>query len=454
MALFDAASLGDSRTIVAISTAPGRGALAVVRVSGPDVRRLASLLLDPAPTIGRHATYCVVRDAAGRILDDVIATLYTGPESFTGEDVLEVCTHGGLVVPVTVLAAVIHAGARQAEPGEFTRRAVLNGKLDLLQAEAIGDLIDARSAAAHQLALRQLDGGLSRRVQLLREDILRLEALLAYEIDFPGEDDGPVPDAQIVSAAERLVSALNTLLATAREGTLIHEGAVVVLAGAPNVGKSSLFNALLGESRAIVTDMPGTTRDAIEAVLDLPGWPLRLIDTAGIHDTTDPVEQHGIKVSSRYLARAELVLVCVDSLDAAREVAKVRQLTEAPILVVGTKSDLVSRNGDNGADIAVSAHTGEGLVALLQAIETRLGTIRGLPTLDAPVLTRIRHRIAIETASGELRKFLDLWTTKKLPTPMAATHVHAAAEALSELIGVVGVDDILDVVFRSFCVGK
>jgi Predicted GTPase len=185
------------------------------------------------------------------------------------------------------VAAAIQLGARQAEPGEFARRAVLNGKLDLVQAEAIGDLIDARSSAARRVALRQLDGGLSRRVAELRTQVLALEALLAYDIDFPEEDDGPVPRARIDAATIAVIDAVTSLLATGNTGTLVHEGALVVLAGAPNVGKSSLFNALLGEARAIVTEIPGTTRDAIEAVLDLPGWPLRLVDTAGLRTSTD-----------------------------------------------------------------------------------------------------------------------------------------------------------------------
>lgn len=446
--------LSDNRTIAAIATPLGRGALAMVRASGPTVRALAFNLLTPAPTIPRRATHCIVRDANGSAIDDVVATLFVAPESFTGEDMLEISTHGGHMVPVAVLAAALTAGARNAEPGEFTRRAVLNGKLDLLQAEATGDLIDARSSAAHHQALRQLDGGLSRRVEALREQLLSLEALLAYDIDFPDEDDGPISRARIIQAAIDLQQAVDQLLATGDQGTLVHEGALVVLAGAPNVGKSSLFNALLGEARAIVTEVPGTTRDAIEAVLDLPGWPLRLVDTAGIRDTVDLVEQLGIAASARYLARAELVLACVDSRQAVQEVARLREYTQAPILTVATKSDLVALGDEIPTDLAVSAHTGEGLAALLSAIETRLMVSRGSPLLDAPVLSRTRHRVAVQRASDELRAFIVAWQCEMLPASVAATHVRLAADALSELIGVVDVDDVLDVVFRSFCVGK
>ena len=450
----DTATLGDDRTIAAVSTPMGRGALAVVRISGPDSRTIANVLLDPPPTIPRHATHCVVRDASGVVLDDVIATLYVAPRSFTGEDLLEVSTHGGLVVPTAVLAAAIRAGAREAEPGEFTRRAVLNGKLDLLQAEAIGDLIDARSSAAHRQARRQLDGGLSRRIEALREQLLALEALLVYDIDFPEEDDGPVPKERIIAAADVLMVALDTLLATEEQGTLVHEGALVVLAGAPNVGKSSLFNALLGEARAIVTEVPGTTRDAIEAVLDLPGWPLRLVDTAGLRDTSDRIEQLGIETSTRYLVRAAVLLACVDSLEAIQTIAMLRSQTDAAIIIVATKGDLVAEGVKQRADIVVSAHTGAGLAELLSMIEARLVNERGHPVLDAPGLTRARHRAGVERARLELDIFVQLWRDDVLPASIAATHVRSAVNSLSELIGSVGVDDVLDVVFRNFCVGK
>jgi tRNA modification GTPase len=445
----------DGGTIAAVATATGRGALAMVRASGPGVQALTRRLLDPPPTRPRHATYSVVRDEHGAPIDEVVATLYLAPHSFTGEDLLELGTHGGLVAPSAVLAAVIRAGAREAAPGEFTRRAVLNGKLDLLQAEAIGDLVDARSSAAHRSALRQLDGGLSRRVTALRQQVLDLEALLAYDIDFPEEDDGPVPRARIQAAAEALVEAVGTLLATGEQGALVHDGARVVLVGAPNVGKSSLFNALLGEARAIVTDVPGTTRDAIEAVLDLPGWPLRLVDTAGLRDTTDKVERLGIEASGRYLEQAAVVLVCGDTAAAIAQVASAaRARTHGAIVTVATKSDLVPDSDKYGADIAVSAHTGAGLRTLLALVEERLSRLHGAPVLDAPGLTRARHQAAVARADAELRAFTLAWREDLLPASVASIHVRGAAEALGELIGVVQVDDVLDAVFRRFCVGK
>ena len=448
-------ALDDGSTIVARATAGGRGALAIVRLSGPAVPVIAQMLLDPWPEEPRRAIHAVARDASGAVLDDVVAVRYAAPRSFTGEELLEITTHGGPVAPAAVTAAAIAAGAREARPGEFTRRAVLNGKLDLLQAEAIGDLIEARSSAAHHMALRQLDGGLSRRIDGLRTRLLELEALLAYDIDFPEEDDGPVPRQAITSAATELLDALNGLLATGDQATLVHEGALVVLAGAPNVGKSSLFNALLGEARAIVTDVPGTTRDAIEAVLDLPRWPLRLVDTAGLRDTVDAVERLGIEVSSRYAAEAAVVIVCGDTpASIVSAVEAVRTRSSSPMVLALTKADVAADAQLSGADIAVSAHTGRGLTQLLGLVEERITEAHGEPALDQPALTHARHRAAVGRAAEELRAFAEAWRHDVLPASVAATHVRAAAESLAELIGVVRTDDVLDVVFRRFCVGK
>jgi tRNA modification GTPase len=448
--------VGDDRIIAAIATPVGRGALAIVRLSGRDVLRVAARMLDPVPTEPRRAVLSRAIDPDdGTLLDEVVTVSYAAPRSFTGEDVLEISTHGGLHVPTSVLAAAIRAGAREAMPGEFTRRAVLNGKLDLLQAEAIGDLIDARSSAAQRQALRQLDGGLSARVQALRERILMVESLLAYDIDFPEEDDGPVTPDRIDAAVDEALRAVRTLLATSEQGTLIHDGALIVLAGPPNVGKSSLFNALLGEARAIVTEIPGTTRDAIEAMLDRPRWPLRLVDTAGMRDTTDALERLGIEVSARYLARAAVVLACADD---AREVDVVKRqvaaATPAPVLAVITKCDLVSLRTHTGEAVPVSARTGEGLGTLLDAIDGALAEAHGLPKPELPGLTRARHRAAVARAIDELEAFRDAQVAGAIPTSIAAIHVRQAADALGELIGVIRTDDVLEVVFRQFCVGK
>ncbi len=406
----------------------------------------------PSLTQIRLARRCRVVDPAGATVDDAVATLYAAPHSYTGEDMLELTVHGGAVAPILVLDTLVAAGARQAEPGEFTRRAVLNGKLDLLQAEAVADVIDARSSAAHRQALRQLGGGLSRQLTDLRGQILQLEALLAYDIDFPEEDDGPISRERVAAATDEVMTTLQRLLSTGRIGELVHDGALVVLAGPPNVGKSSLFNALVGESRAIVTETPGTTRDAIEAVIDRPTFPLRLVDTAGLRQDPDPIERLGIETATRYLERAAIVLACLTGVADECVTATLRDCTDAAIITVGTKADLARAAFD--ADVHVSALTGTGLSELLALIEARLGERPGLSAPDAPVLTRTRHRVMIEQAVEEMHRFRAAWAVSDLPAPVVASHLHAARGSLEELIGTVQVDDVLDVVFRSFCVGK
>jgi tRNA modification GTPase len=453
-----------SDTIVAEATVAGRGALAVVRLAGPGAHAIARDALSRWPENPRQVIVSSVFDDASNELDQSVVIRYDAPASFTGEDAVEIITHGGVVVPTTVVAALIARGARLAHPGEFTRRALLNGKLDILQAEATGDLIAADSRAAQRVALRQLDGGLSRRVLALRDELIGLEALIAYDIDFPEEDDGPIAPARILAATDASIAALRGLLATARAGELVRKGAIVVLAGAPNVGKSSLFNALVGERRAIVTDIPGTTRDAIEAVIDTPTVPLRLVDTAGLRDTTDVVERLGVEVSESYLARAAVVLACADDEDTATIVASALESSGALVIAVRTKcdvrpphaSELVSiRSKISGrAVIAVSAETGEGLDSLVSAIEQAVAADALPATADAPLLTRERHRHAVSYALDEVSAFRSSWKTDELPAPVAAVHLREAVTALEDLIGAVDVEDVLDEVFRRFCVGK
>ena len=444
-------------TIVAVASAPGRGAIALVRLSGPDSFKIAAKHLGVWPLEPRISSLCDVFDGDER-LDQALITLFPGPNSFTGDDTVEFSTHGGYLIPSTIVAALISSGARQASPGEFTRRAVLNGKLDILQAEAIGDLVDARSHAMQRTALGQLDGGLSRRLLNLRDDLIGLEALIAYDVDFPEEDDGPIPRMRIDQAVEGIASSLDALLSTAPAGEVIRDGAVVVIAGPPNVGKSSLFNALLGRSRAIVTEIPGTTRDALEALIDSGKWPLRLVDTAGLRDTEDRIERLGIEVSERYLAGAHVVLACAeDSRSLEETIDLVGRSSTAPILAVRTKADLVSNRDEYMSSedtISVSAETGSGLQELLAAIDNSLDTRHGEIVPDLPILTRARHSKAIGTARSELEGFKQAWREEKLPATIAAVHLRTAVNALEELIGAVDVEDVLDRVFSSFCVGK
>lgn len=444
-------------TIVAVASANGRSAVALVRLSGSDAFSIAAKHLRVWPLAPRVTCLSDVFDGDQK-LDQALVTLFPAPNSFTGEDTVEFSTHGGYLVPSTIVAALISSGARQALAGEFTRRAVLNGKLDVLQAEAIGDLIDASSHVMQRTALGQLDGGLSRRLVNLRGELIELEALLAYDVDFPEEDDGPIPRERIAQGATEILKSLGLLLETAPVGEVIREGAVVVIAGPPNVGKSSLFNALLGRSRAIVTEIPGTTRDALEAVIDSGKWPLRLVDTAGLRETEDRIERLGIEVSERYLASAHVVLVCAEDLSSLWEtIALVSSHSRASIIPVRTKADLVSERDEHRfsrTSISVSAETGTGLQDLLGTIDDALDSQHGEIPPDVPLLTRARHRQAISSARSEVEQFLGAWCGEKLPATVASVHLRTAVCALEELIGVVDVEDVLDRVFSSFCVGK
>ena len=347
------------------------------------------------------------------------------------------------MVPAAALAALAAAGARPAAPGEFTRRAVLNGKMDLLQAEATADLIDAGSPAQRRRALQQLERGLSDRLAALRREILELEALIAYDIDFPEEDEGPVNPEAVRRAWCVVRDRVGDLLKTAPEGERLREGALLVIAGRPNAGKSSLFNALLGTERAIVTEIPGTTRDAIEAYTVIEGFPFRLVDTAGLRESDERIERLGIEVSKKYLAAADLVLFCEERDEPARD-AFLAEIT-APIVVVRTKADL----GGQG----VSVLSGAGLPELKRRLaEVAFGKLIALGDVE-PVVTRARHRVALERALAEVEAF---WAarTSGVDAAAAATHLRTAVLALDDLIGAVTPDDVLDRVFAAFCVGK
>ena len=444
-------------TIVALATPPGRGAISIVRISGADAHAIASQVVTPWPIEPRRATLCrIFSPEHGRVLDQALVTSFVAPDSFTGENLIEISGHGGHYVPALLLGTLIGCGARQALAGEFTRRAVLNGKLDMTQAEAIGDLVDARSEAMHRAALVQLDGGLSRRITALRNQIISLESLIAYDIDFPEEDDGPISRERIATEIELLLISLDALLATVPHGEMIREGAVVVIAGLPNVGKSSLFNALLGQSRAIVTDIPGTTRDAIESFLETDKWPIRLVDTAGLRETADVVERIGIEVSEKYLGWANVVLACGDEDNSLKAVvAALEGRNTAPVIRVRTKSDLDGFEDNSDSEvICVSAETGEGLSALVSKINSVLTETVGTIVADTPILMRSRHIRGITQARAEIAAFSDAWNEGLLPAPVAAVHLRAATGALEALIGAVSTEDVLDRVFSSFCVGK
>lgn len=450
---------GGGDTIVAVATAPGRGAISIVRMSGRNAFAIAERIADPWPIIPRRATLCrVFNPGQSNTIDQALVTSFIAPDSFTGEDLVEISCHGGLYVPAAMVQALIACGARQAEPGEFSRRAVLNGKLDITQAEAIGDLVDARSGAMHRSALEQLNGGLSRRIAVLRDRLIMVESLIAYDIDFPEEDDGPIAREKIAVEITALLELLDALLATVPAGELIREGAVVVIAGLPNVGKSSLFNAILGRARAIVADTPGTTRDAIEGLAETQNWPIRLVDTAGLRETHDVVERLGIEVSERYLGTASVVLACGDSEESmTATLAALDGRTRGPIVRIATKSDLNSWQRSNSVspfDVAVSSESGDGIGVLMSLVDGVLTEAVGATVVDMPILTRSRHIQGLRGARSEIAAFEVAWSEGLLPAPVAAVHLRAAVVALEGMIGAVSTDDVLDRVFSAFCVGK
>ena len=437
-------------TIAAIATAPGRGAVAIVRLSGSAAASIAAQCVAPWPVGPRVVSRAVVRRADGALVDDGLVTWFPAPHSFTGEDTVEFAGHGGMMAPAAVLAAFVRAGARPALPGEFTRRAVLLGKLDLLQAEALGDVIDAPTGAVQRAATAQLSGALSQRIAAVRESLLDLEALLAYDIDFPMEDDGPVARARITAAVDDGLAALAALLATVPVARVAREGAVVVLAGAPNTGKSSLFNALLGEQRALVTAIAGTTRDAIDAVVDAEPYPWRVVDTAGWRDTDDELERLGIEVSAHWLARADVVLLCGAAPTERAEVHDaIRARTTAVVVTVHTKAD---QWASDDAAVAVSARDGTGLLELRAAISAALA--QRYPAPSVPLVLHARQAAALERAREELAAFRIVWIADAIPATVAAVHVRAAVLALDEMIGAVDTEDVLGRVFARFCVGK
>lgn len=416
-------------------------------MSGRDAFEIAARCLEPFhPDPPRTVFRARLRHPeSSEPVDDCLAVCFSAPHSYTGEDLLEISTHGGLVVPAAALAALAAAGARPAAPGEFTRRAVLNGKMDLLQAEATADLIDAGSPAQRRRALQQLERGLSERLAALRTEILELEALIAYDIDFPEEDEGPVTPSRVRGAWEVVRGRVANLLKTAPEGERLREGALLVIAGRPNAGKSSLFNALLGTERAIVTEIPGTTRDAIEAHAVIEGFPFRLVDTAGLRESEERIERMGIEISKRYLDAADVILFCRDT-----EEDRLPDVGQKPVVEVVTKSDLPDRPSDRPS---VSAVTGNGLAELRRRLaEVAFGRLLALGDVE-PVVTRARHRAALERAVLELDSF---WGAREsgVDAAAAATHLRAAVLALDDLIGAVTPEDVLDRVFAAFCVGK
>lgn len=431
-------------TIAAIATPPGRGAIGVVRISGPRVPDIARALLGTLPQ-PRHATYTVFGDARGEALDRGLALYFPAPHSPTGEAVLELQGHGGPVVLREVLAACLDAGARLAEPGEFTRRAFLEGRIDLAQAEAVADLIDAASREAARSAVRSLSGEFSAAIEALRLGIVELRALTEAMLDFPEEEVDALHRDDAHAKLARVRATLEEVLARSEQGRLLRAGVHVVIAGAPNVGKSSLLNRLAGEERAIVTPIAGTTRDALREPIQIEGVPLTLVDTAGLRASADQIEQLGMERTRREIAAADVVLVLAE---AASEPAPLHDLPAgAARLLVFNKVDLHPGFAPPSGALAISARTGAGLEQLRKAILAAAGWSSAG---ESVFLARERHVRALRACMEHLARAASEGGRWEL----FAEELRIAHDQLAGITGAFTSDDLLGEIFSRFCIGK
>lgn len=453
-------------TIAAIATGAGESAVAIVRMSGPDAERImASVFVRAKGKNGKLASHRLyhgrIRDPrSNKFLDEVLLAVMRKPRSYTGEDVVEVYCHGGAFLVRRILELLLSQGARHAEPGEFTKRAFLNGRLDLAQAEAVLDLIRARTDKGVELALDQAGGGLSEWMRELREELIGILVQVEAAIDFPEEDIELLQRRDLIAKIETLRQKISDILKSYEWGRLFREGARVCICGRPNVGKSSLLNALLGEDRVIVTDVPGTTRDVIEESINLDGLPVVLWDTAGIRESDDRIEQIGVNLSLRYLETSDAALVVLDGSEslAPADLTLLESLNGKNALIVINKSDLsqelavaeLKNRGFLGAMPSISARTGSGIEGLKGQLRN---LILGCPQEPPVVLTNIRHNAALVRSEKALAD-ASASLAKSCPPELAAVELCDAREALEEIIGMISSDDILELVFKQFCLGK
>ena len=455
--------------IVAIATAPGRGAVGIVRASGKDLTALIAAVCRK-PLAPREATYLPFADADGRAIDQGLALYFPAPHSYTGESVLELQAHGGPVVLQLLLARCLEAGRaigmRLAEPGEFTQRAFLNGKLDLAQAEAVGDLIDASTEAAARSASRSLAGALSNEVGDLRDALIKLRMLVEATLDFPEEEIDFLQQADAMGQLARLQARLAAVLDRTQQGALLREGIKVVLAGQPNVGKSSLLNALAGAELAIVTPVPGTTRDKVSQTIQIAGVPLHISDTAGLRETSDEVERIGVARSWDAIADADVVLFMHDltrtgepdyEADDALIRARLASIDASRILQVFNKADLAQTTATAKAQdltpeaITLSAKTGTGLEALRTSLLRQVGWHA---TPEGLFIARERHVQALKRTREHLALAVDVATQTPPALDLLAEELRLAHNALGEITGAFSADDLLGEIFSRFCIGK
>ncbi|RLJ71176.1 tRNA modification GTPase [Hydrogenivirga caldilitoris] len=444
--------------IVAIGTPFGESAIGVVRLTGKGVLEIAKKFFRTNSDIKpRYAHYGTLTDEEGEVLDEGVLIYYKAPRSYTGEDMIELSLHGNPLILQRAIELFLRAGCRLAEPGEFTKRAFLNGKLDLAQAEAVAELISAKTELARRASMRQLKGELSKYVNSLRESLLELSAFIEADIEFSEEDIPTLTRDQVIEMVNRVIEGIDQLLRTAKVGKLLREGMKLAIVGKPNVGKSSLFNALLKEDRAIVTDIEGTTRDYIEETLNLRGVPVRLIDTAGIRRAHDPVERIGIERSLKKIEEADVVLFVVDASQPIGEedLKLYEQIKDRDLIVVFNKTDL----GDvvpleifeGHSIIKVSALKGYGLKNLEEKILKKAGA---LAQEGLNIYVSVRHEELLKKAKDTLERFRETYEKEYISPEIAMLDVREASDYLGEIVGYITTEDVLGSIFSRFCIGK
>jgi len=443
-------------TIAAIATAPGQGALAVLRLSGAQAFAIAEEVFHGPEAPARTQVFGRITATDGAAIDEVLLSRFPGPRSYTGEDLVEISCHGGRLVSRAILDRLLEAGARAAEGGEFTQRAFLNGKLDLTQAEAVMDVISAQTDLALRCAQRQLQGRLGERIESLRQALIAVIAHVEAYIDFPDEDIDPETGEHLRTRIGAVVRDLDELRATARQGRILREGVATVICGAPNVGKSSLLNVLLGFDRAIVSEIAGTTRDTIEEVINLDGIPLRLIDTAGLRESGDHIEREGMARTGKSIEEAELILEVFD----AHEAPAFSELVIPPSalhLRVLNKADLGMHpdwRGIEGPRLAISCRNGTGMPELKTAMVDGLALGgKGQSSAEWNVTINARHLQALTAAREHLEGALTQLEADA-PPELSAADLRSALHHFGEIVGKTDIEEILDVVFGTFCIGK
>lgn len=456
-------------TIAAIATAPGIGGIGIIRVSGPESCDVVNRIFHSKQSIplGERQTRTIhyghiVHPKTGKILDEVIVVLMKGPHSYTAEDVVEIQCHGGFVSVREILKVLLSEGVRQAEEGEFTKRAFLNGRIDLTQAEAIIDIIDAKTEQSLEVAVNQLDGTLSKYIRALRDELIAMIAHLEVTIDYPEEDIEEVSAQEVRTGLAPILEKMDTLLATAQRGKLLRDGVMVSIIGRPNAGKSSLMNALLREDRAIVTNIPGTTRDSIEEFLTIQGIPVRLIDTAGIRETEDIVESMGVEKARQYLDKADVVVLVIDgSKPLEPEEQELLQLiTNRPSIIFLNKADKVqcvskeeiAALGTFTEIVTISASQGEGMDEMARVI-TSLVQGGSVQASHEAMLSNVRHITLMEQAKVSLDQSI-LAIDSGMPIDLIVTDIRAAWELLGDITGESLRESMVDELFKRFCLGK